>query len=613
MLVQLRRLLPYLHRYRVSYAIGTACVLGTVALRFLIPYLLGDSIDLLRTAADAATPDQQQLRPLILTAALEMVAAAALGAAIRTSSRLMVLGNSRRAAHDVRTDVFARLLMLAPSFYVRHRTGDIMSRTVNDMQNVQGLLGPVFLYLIETGVLFAVGLAFMLHAQPLLTVIGLLPFPIFLWLAVRLARRVQEGSRAAQEKLGAVSAKVDESLSGHRVIKSLVLEPVDAARFAELCGSYSSTVLDVARTRAALAALMTFLAALSTFLVLAAGAPMVHAGDVTVGEMVSMVLYLGLLATPTRTLGFVLSSLQRGAAALGRIGELLDMPASIDDAGARAGAAVGGGDLEVRDLTIRLGGGEQPHLSGGTPPAGIDGQRTVLDHVSFSVPAGTTLGVVGPVGAGKTTLLRALSRQLEIEPGHVFVDGTDITEIPLRTLRRAFGMAPQDAFLFGDTLANNVRFGEPEADRTRVADAIETAQLDQDLDQLPDGVDTMLGERGVNLSGGQRQRTSLARVALLRPTVLLLDDTLSAIDTHTADAILARLRPLMAQRTTVMVAHRISTVQHADHILVLEQGRITERGTHDELLARGGYYASIYRRQSTREGLVRELGLEETP
>ncbi len=618
---EFRRLLPYVRRYRASYAVGTVCVVAAVALRFAVPYLLGDSIDALRAAEvpagdDAVGEGAAALRVRIGWAALAMAAAAALGAAVRTASRLTLLGNSRRAVHDVRTDLFAHLARLSPAFFVRHRTGDIMSRCVNDMQNVQGLLGPVFMYLVETAVLFGVGIGFMVVAHPGLAALGLLPFPVFLYFAHGLARRVQEGSRAGQEKLGRIGAKVDESLSGHRVIKSLVLERPDRARFEEICEDYSTTMLSVARTRASLLSLMGVLASLSTLLVLVAGAPLVRAGSVSVGDLVAMVLYLGMLAVPVRTLGFVLSSLQRGAAALARIGELLDLQPEIDDHHARDAARIERGALRVDGLTVEL---PPPDRAGGLSGAvredyastGRDepGGRVLLRDVSFSAPAGSTVGVVGPVGSGKTTLLRALARQLDVKPGQIFVDGVDLVELPLERLRAAVGMAPQDAFLFSATLADNVRFGEPTADRAAVEDAVDVAGLRTDLGQLPRGLDTMLGERGVNLSGGQRQRTSLARVVLTRPRLLLLDDTLSAVDVGTAEEILRRLEPVLRECTTIIVAHRLATVQHADQILVLEDGRVTERGTHDELLARRGYYAELFAVQQVQQSLADELGL----
>ena len=318
MFAPFRRLLPYLRRYRTRYIFGALFVVFSVSLRMLIPYLLGDSFDELRELGSGDTGrDATQLRRLIAASAAGMVAAACLGAFFRTGSRLMILGNSRRAAHDLRQDVFAHLQRLAPSFYVRHQTGHIMSRCVNDMQNVQGLMGPVFMYLVETGVLYVVGIGFMLTADPRLTLIGLAPFPLFLYAARRLAGTIQRGSRRAQEQLAEVSAKVDESLSGQKVIKSLALERHDLERFSVHIGEYRATMLDVARARAALQPSMIFLTALSTFLVIAIGGPMVVAGSTTIGELIAMVFYLGLLAGPTGILGFVISSLQRGAACYG--------------------------------------------------------------------------------------------------------------------------------------------------------------------------------------------------------------------------------------------------------------------------------------------------------
>ncbi|MCA8941297.1 MAG: ABC transporter ATP-binding protein, partial [Planctomycetes bacterium] len=598
LLRSLRRLLPYLGRYRGRYLLGSICVIAAVVLRFLVPSLLGDTIDELRHTQAA---DLADVRRQVTFGAIGIVVAAALGALVRTTSRLMILGNSRLAIQDVREDLFGRLVRLAPSFYVRHRTGQIMSRCVNDMQNVQGLLGPVFLYLVETAVLYGVGTWFLVSANGELAILGLLPFPLFLVAAHRLARRVQVGTRRAQERLGEVSAKVDESLTGHRVIKSLGIEAHDRARFEELAGGYADTQVMVGKVRASLTALMTFLAALCTFSVLAFGAPRVDTGQLTLGALVSVVLYLNMLAAPTRTLGFVLSSLQRGAAALGRIGEYLDLEPSISDSTEPVRAALGPGGIHVSNLRVELEGVDS------TSP---EDARSALHGVSFDVRPGETIGIVGPVGAGKSTLLRAIARQVEIDRGQIELDGVDLVDVPLGALRAHVGMAPQDAFLFSEALIDNVRFGAPTAGRDEVEAAVRVANLEDDLARLPRGLDTMIGERGVNLSGGQRQRTSIARVALLRPRILLLDDTLSAVDPPTADTILERLRPIMEGRTTLVVAHRLRTVQRADRILVLEDGRLTAIGTHEELMARSPFYASVWAKQSEREELSRELGLD---
>jgi ATP-binding cassette subfamily B multidrug efflux pump len=587
----LRRLLPYLGRYRTTYAIGIACVVGSVALKLWIPLLLGDSLDAVRRLAvseDAlATADRDVVQRQIVTGAVWIVVLAAIAAVVRTTSRLMILGNARRAAHDLRNDLFDHLTRLSPSFYVRQQTGQIMTRCVNDLQNVQGLTGPVVMYLVETGILYVVAITFMLQVSPMLTLIGVAPFPLFLWLARRLAGRIQRDSRAAQQMLGEVGAKVDESLGGQRVVKSLALEEVDAQRFEEVATSYRALGLRLAGARATLAPLVVFLGALSTVSMLAFGGPRVTAGTLSIGELVSMVVYFGILAGPTGTLGFVISALQRGAAAMQRIGELLDELPTILEPEEPATNAIRDGAIEVRDLRVAVGGGADDP----------EGRRVILDGVSFQVPARGTVGIVGRTGAGKTVLLRALARQIEIPDGTVFVDGVDVTRVSLRELRSQIGFVPQETFLFGASLADNVAFGRPDAARDEVERAVEAAGLAVDLPQLPDGYDTMLGERGVNLSGGQRQRTAIARVLLLEPRILLLDDCLSAVDTETADRILRALAPVMRNATTVIVAHRVDTVRGADRILVLDQGRIVEEGTHESLLRLDGEYAALYREQ----------------
>ena len=323
MLREYRTLLPFLRRYRLAYALGGACVLASIALKLLIPYYLGDSIDALRGVPTEA------LRAEIARSALLIVAIAGVGAVVRTTSRLTILGTSRRVGHDVRAQVFDHLLKLAPSFYVRNPTGQILSRTINDMMNVQGLMGPVILYLAETLILFVIGLAMMLRIDAGLTLLGILPFPFFLVAARRLALRIQEGSRAAQNSLAEVSAKVDESLSGQLVIKTLTLEDHDHERFRDHCRNYRRLNLGVTRTRAILIPMMMALTALSTVVVLGLGGVRVARGEMSLGGLVALVLYLQMLAAPTRTLGFVISSLRRGASALGRIREIFDSEVSL--------------------------------------------------------------------------------------------------------------------------------------------------------------------------------------------------------------------------------------------------------------------------------------------
>ena len=419
-----------------------------------------------------------------------------------------------------------------------------------------------------------------------------------------------------------VAAKVDESLSGQMVIKTMTLEQADAERFTEHCRAYRRINLRVTRHRALLVPLMMGLASLSTVIVLWLGVPRVTSGELSLGGLIAITLYLQMLAAPTRTLGFVISSLRRGASAVARVRELAEAEVTLRDPKAPVAAPVGAGAVEVRELSVVYPPlSEQSHLEGSLPEHLADsaegGERRVLDRISFVLPAGNTLGIVGHVGSGKTTLVRALARQLEVDPGQVWIDGTDVTTARLADVRRAIGIVPQDAFLFSRTLAENVALGRPNAPRADIDLAAAAAQLDVDLAQLPDGLDTRVGERGFSLSGGQRQRTALARVLLLEPKILLLDDTLSAVDARTADAILARLREFAAGRTTVIVSHRLSMVQHADEILVLEDGAIAERGTHARLLEARGIYAELWRKQQRdaararrQHELAEELGIE---
>jgi ATP-binding cassette, subfamily B, multidrug efflux pump len=569
-------------------AVGAACLVATNAFALAIPWLIKHAIDALH--AGETSGRQVVARDAILIAVL-----AALQGLIRTWSRIFIFNAGRNIEYGLRRDLFRHLTRLDPGFYRRHRTGDMMSRLTNDLGAVRMLFGPGILNLFNTALIYATTLWLLFALSPRLTLWSLLPYPALLIGARLYTRRMYRASRAIQEQLGTMSTAIQEDLAGIAVIKNYTLEDGRQAGFRALNEEYLVRSLSLARARGALMPLFAVMAGIGTFIVLWLGGREVIAGRMTVGGLVAFNAYLVLLSWPTMALGWIIGLWQRGIAGWMRVRELLETvpgvadhpsgsPEAADAAPGRAGAF-----LDVTDLTVA-----------------IDG-RQLLDHVSFSLAEGATLAVVGPTGAGKTTLVDALLRLHDVAPGAIRIGGRDITRMPLAELRGLFGYAPQDAFLFSATVAENIGFGmAAPADPAAVQRAAEAAGLAPDIAILPEGYETLVGERGLTLSGGQRQRVALARALASDPRILVLDDSLSSVDAQTERDILARLRPILAGRTAILISHRVAAVKDADQILVLDGGRIAERGTHAELLAGNGVYASLYREQLAAESLAEQ-------
>ena len=565
---------------------GALSLVATSALALAVPWLLGLTVEALRGDDPAGE---------IPILALAMVGFALAQAVARIASRILLFNAARMAEYDLRSDLFGHLLQQAPSFYRSYTVGDVMSRLTADVQTVRAMWGPGVLNIVNTSFLFTAAVILMISIDWQLALWALVPYPLMVLLGRAFAGRLFRESRAVQEYLGTVSSSVQEDLSGIGVIKTHTVEPQRERRFRGMADVLLDRNMKLTLVRGTLLPVLGGLGALSTVVVLYIGGTAVIDGRITLGQLIQFNAYLALLVWPTLALGWMLSLFQRGMAAWARLAQLLDaVPAIRDGPGDDIPTADIRGDIDIRDLTIEIEG------------------RKVLDQASLTLRAGTITAIVGRTGAGKTMLVQALPRMLEVPAGTIFLDGVDITTLPLATLRRAIGYAPQEAFLFSTSIAENIGHGMEHAgddgdDMLRISRAANAAGLSRDMAALPAGLETMVGERGITLSGGQRQRVALARAIASDPRVLILDDSLSSVDTQTEREILAQLDEVMHGRTSVLISHRVAAIKRADQIAVIDEGRVVELGTHDDLLSRGGVYAELYRTQLEDE-LVDEEG-----
>jgi ATP-binding cassette subfamily B multidrug efflux pump len=566
-------------------AAGAACLIATTGFAQAIPKLL-------QWAIDGLQKNGAGVQGTVVRYALFIGVCAVLQGVFRTASRVLIFNAGRNVEYRLRRDLFHHLARLDPAFYRRNATGDIMSRLTNDLSAVRMMFGPGLLNIVNTTAVYASTLYFVLDLSPRLTLFALLPYPALLLAARLTSRLMYKASREIQDQLGKMSTSIQEDLAGISVVKLYGLEERRHERFRGITDEYMSRSLRMVRARGVLGPMFAMLAGAGTLIVLWAGGHDVIAGRMTLGGLVAFNAYIVQLSWPTIALGWIIGIWQRGVAGWARVRELLVTEPAIREP---EGAAVALGPeplrptIDVRGLGVTI------------------DERRLLEDVSFSVPAGATLAIVGPTGAGKTTLVDALVRLQNVAPGAVSIGGHDVTSLPLARLRALVGYAPQDAFLFSATVAENIGFGIrdgalPDGERrARIVKAADAAGLGPDIAVLPDGYDTLVGERGITLSGGQRQRVALARALAAEPQILLLDDTLSSVDAQTERQILTRLRPILRERTSVVVSHRVAAVKEADQILVLDGGRVSERGTHSQLLASGGLYASLYSEQLAAE------------
>jgi len=623
----LRPLVPYLKRHRGGLLWGALCVLLTNAIAVQFPQVLRRATNDLHSGVTSHK---------LLKYALYVIAVFVAKGIFQFLTRWIVIGISRVIEFDLRNDLFAHLERLSYSFYQRNRTGDIMARATNDLNAVRMLLGPAIMYSANTIVFTAGALVFMLAISPKLTLFAFLPLPIASIVIQYFGRRIHERFERIQAMFSDISARAQENFSGARVIRAYVQEQAEIAAFESANQEYIRRSLGLVRLMGMLWPTLELMLGIAVVIVLWLGGNLViggqsevHlvsylgtrttlslSGSMDVGAFVAFNTYMMQLTWPVIALGWVINIFQRGTASMVRIQEIMSQQPEIADVIGPSGDRVIGSseNQPSRDLAFPI------TRSPDDPMTRFLGEiefcnlnfayngTAVLKDVNLRIPAGSSLAIVGPTGSGKTTLVNLIPRIYDADPGTVLIDGRPVRQFPLDTLRRHVGFVPQETFLFSDTIRENIAYGiaqeDGEATQADIQAAADAANIAQDIESFPEGYNTTVGERGITLSGGQKQRTAIARALLRSPRILILDDALSSVDTHTEDKILNHLREIMQGRTTIFISHRVSTVRNADRIAVLHQGRIVELGTHDELIARNGYYTDLYNKQLLEEELA---------
>src|SRR6267378_2586046 len=569
----------YFAPYKTALVVGIFCIFASVVAKLLLPLFVGNAIDSLSAGITTAK---------IVNAGIKVMAASIISGIFLFLQRRILINMSRHVEYDLRRDFYDNLVDQPLSFFHEHRTGDLMARATNDLAAVRQLAGPMIMYTLQTLFVVIIVLPLMFYINWWLTLLLLIPMPLVSLTVKIFGQQVHVRFEKIQDFFAQITARAQENFTGVRVVRAYAQEDAEIAAFNQLNLQYAERNLSLVKIDAIMRPLMQFLIGIGFVLIIWAGVPLAVRGEITVGQFTVFNLYLSRLIWPLIALGYVVNLYQRGTARLKRLNAILKIKPLITDSPEVKSQSPIRGRIEFNDLTFKYHQTEQP----------------VLHQLNLTIPEGHTVAFVGRTGSGKSTIVNLVPRLIEAPEETVFIDGISVQNYPLSQLRSSIGYVPQETFLFSDTLKGNIAFGVEKSEPAEVEWAAEIAGLTEDIADFPDGFETLVGERGITLSGGQKQRTAIARAVLREPKILILDDSLSSVDTYTEEKILAQLRGVMRDRTSLIVSHRISTVRDADLICVLDEGRIVEQGTHDELLALGREYSALHERQLLEEELA---------